>query len=198
MRRARPEPAAPTSSRALLLDIHEPDARRSVRAHGAGQPRRPPPPAGTRATRPELLPSRSQDDVPCSSAEQLPGPDTDDRPKTPRPSSLRTRPCHAHNRRAANRAAHAQPSIRFTLIEFNASVSTLPYYSLSSMVAMKHPDRPFLSLPLLYKLDAELLSSPSHSRALFLPELCHTWYWKVNRMRTMYVPGSELTYTAVI
>jgi hypothetical protein len=27
--------------------------------------------------------------------------------------------------------------------------------------------------------------------------LCHTRFWKVNRMRTMYVPGSELTYTAV-
>jgi hypothetical protein len=21
--------------------------------------------------------------------------------------------------------------------------------------------------------------------------VCHTWFWKVNRMRTMYVPGSE-------
>jgi hypothetical protein len=21
--------------------------------------------------------------------------------------------------------------------------------------------------------------------------LCHTWFWKANRMRTMYVPGSE-------
>jgi hypothetical protein len=26
---------------------------------------------------------------------------------------------------------------------------------------------------------------------------CHTQFWKVNRMRTMYVPGSELTYTAL-
>jgi hypothetical protein len=26
---------------------------------------------------------------------------------------------------------------------------------------------------------------------------CHTRFWKVNRMRTMYVPGSELTYTAI-
>jgi hypothetical protein len=27
--------------------------------------------------------------------------------------------------------------------------------------------------------------------------ICHTQFWKANRMRTMYVPGSELTYTAV-
>jgi hypothetical protein len=26
---------------------------------------------------------------------------------------------------------------------------------------------------------------------------CHTRFWKANRMRTMYVPGSELTYTAI-
>ena len=26
---------------------------------------------------------------------------------------------------------------------------------------------------------------------------CHTRFWKTNRMRTMYVPGSELTYTAI-
>jgi hypothetical protein len=26
---------------------------------------------------------------------------------------------------------------------------------------------------------------------------CHTRFWKVNRMRTMYVPGSEFTYTAI-
>jgi hypothetical protein len=26
---------------------------------------------------------------------------------------------------------------------------------------------------------------------------CHTQFWKVNRMRTMYVPGSELTYTMI-
>jgi hypothetical protein len=26
---------------------------------------------------------------------------------------------------------------------------------------------------------------------------CHTRFWKVNRMRTMYVPGSELTYIAI-
>jgi chromosome segregation ATPase len=26
---------------------------------------------------------------------------------------------------------------------------------------------------------------------------CHTQFWKVNRMRTMYVPGSELTYTTI-
>jgi hypothetical protein len=26
---------------------------------------------------------------------------------------------------------------------------------------------------------------------------CHTRFQKVNRMRTMYVPGSELTYTAI-
>jgi hypothetical protein len=25
----------------------------------------------------------------------------------------------------------------------------------------------------------------------------HTRFWKVNRMRTMYVSGSELTYTAI-
>jgi hypothetical protein len=30
-----------------------------------------------------------------------------------------------------------------------------------------------------------------------LPGLCHTRFWKVNRMRTMYVPGSELTYIAI-
>jgi hypothetical protein len=29
------------------------------------------------------------------------------------------------------------------------------------------------------------------------PHLCHTRFWKVNRMRTMYVPGSELTYIAI-
>jgi hypothetical protein len=29
------------------------------------------------------------------------------------------------------------------------------------------------------------------------PNVCHTRFWKVNRMRTMYVPGSELTYTAI-
>jgi hypothetical protein len=28
-------------------------------------------------------------------------------------------------------------------------------------------------------------------------ERCHTRFWKANRMRTMYVPGSELTYTAL-
>jgi hypothetical protein len=28
-------------------------------------------------------------------------------------------------------------------------------------------------------------------------EKCHTRFWKANRMRTMYVPGSELTYTAI-
>jgi hypothetical protein len=27
--------------------------------------------------------------------------------------------------------------------------------------------------------------------------VCHTRFWKANRMRTMYVPGSELTYTAI-
>jgi hypothetical protein len=27
--------------------------------------------------------------------------------------------------------------------------------------------------------------------------ICHTRFWKANRMRTMYVPGSELTYTAI-
>jgi hypothetical protein len=26
---------------------------------------------------------------------------------------------------------------------------------------------------------------------------CQTRFWKANRMRTMYVPGSELTYTAI-
>jgi hypothetical protein len=26
---------------------------------------------------------------------------------------------------------------------------------------------------------------------------CHTQFWKANRMRTIYVPGSELTYTAI-
>jgi hypothetical protein len=26
---------------------------------------------------------------------------------------------------------------------------------------------------------------------------CHTRFWKVNQMRTMYVPGSELTYIAI-
>ena len=26
---------------------------------------------------------------------------------------------------------------------------------------------------------------------------CHTRFWKANRMRTMYVLGSELTYTAI-
>jgi hypothetical protein len=26
---------------------------------------------------------------------------------------------------------------------------------------------------------------------------CHTRFWKVNRMRTMYVLGSELTYTTI-
>jgi hypothetical protein len=26
---------------------------------------------------------------------------------------------------------------------------------------------------------------------------CHTRFWKANRMRTMYVPGSEVTYTAI-
>jgi hypothetical protein len=26
---------------------------------------------------------------------------------------------------------------------------------------------------------------------------CHPRFWKANRMRTMYVPGSELTYTAI-
>jgi hypothetical protein len=26
---------------------------------------------------------------------------------------------------------------------------------------------------------------------------CHTRFWKVNRMRTIYVPGSELTYTTI-
>ena len=26
---------------------------------------------------------------------------------------------------------------------------------------------------------------------------CHTRFWKANRMRTMYVPGSELTYTGI-
>jgi hypothetical protein len=25
----------------------------------------------------------------------------------------------------------------------------------------------------------------------------HTRFWKVNRMRTMYMPGSELTYSAI-
>jgi hypothetical protein len=29
------------------------------------------------------------------------------------------------------------------------------------------------------------------------PSPCHTRFWKVNRMRTMYVPGSELTYIAI-
>jgi hypothetical protein len=28
-------------------------------------------------------------------------------------------------------------------------------------------------------------------------ETCHTRFWKVNRMRTMYVLGSELTYTTI-
>jgi hypothetical protein len=26
---------------------------------------------------------------------------------------------------------------------------------------------------------------------------CHTRFWKANRMRTMYVPGSELMYTSI-
>jgi hypothetical protein len=29
------------------------------------------------------------------------------------------------------------------------------------------------------------------------PGCCHTRFWKANRMRTMYAPGSELTYTAI-
>jgi hypothetical protein len=34
------------------------------------------------------------------------------------------------------------------------------------------------------------------SEAEFIHD-CHTRFWKANRMRTMYVPGSELTYTAI-
>jgi hypothetical protein len=47
---------------------------------------------------------------------------------------------------------------------------------------MSKPDKtfPLLILPVL----------PSHHN-------CHTRFWKANRMRTMYVPGSELTYTAI-
>jgi hypothetical protein len=26
---------------------------------------------------------------------------------------------------------------------------------------------------------------------------CHTQFWKVHQMRTMYVPGSELMYTKI-
>jgi hypothetical protein len=110
-------------------------------------------PVAHRTTRPAHPPSSAQGSK--STADQRP----------------RDRPRHAHNHRAANRAAHAQPSVCFALMEFNTSVSTLPHYSLSSMAAMKHPRPPFLSLPLLYKLDTELLSSPSHSRAFFLPKL---------------------------
>jgi hypothetical protein len=63
----------------------------------------------------------------------------------------------------------------------------------------------------------ELLSSPAvvsvgegELRSLFEGEelrimlfnyremgIYHTWFQKANRMRTMYVPGSELTYTAI-
>jgi hypothetical protein len=25
-----------------------------------------------------------------------------------------------------------------------------------------------------------------------MEDLCHTWFWKANRMQTMYVPGSEI------
>jgi hypothetical protein len=35
---------------------------------------------------------------------------------------------------------------------------------------------------------------PGHLRHL---DLCHTQFQKANRMRTMYVPGSEFTYTAI-
>jgi hypothetical protein len=28
-------------------------------------------------------------------------------------------------------------------------------------------------------------------------DICHTRFWKVNQMRTMYVPGSELTYATI-
>jgi hypothetical protein len=35
------------------------------------------------------------------------------------------------------------------------------------------------------------------SSAMWWLSRCHTRFWKVNRMRIMYVPGSELTYAAI-
>jgi hypothetical protein len=34
-------------------------------------------------------------------------------------------------------------------------------------------------------------------RSTLVAACCHTRFWKVNRMRTMYVPGSDLTYTVI-
>jgi hypothetical protein len=48
------------------------------------------------------------------------------------------------------------------------------------------------------KLNAsKRLSNFVKGKAPMAQDNCHTQFWKVNRMRTMYVPGSELTYTAI-
>jgi hypothetical protein len=41
------------------------------------------------------------------------------------------------------------------------------------------------------------LVTPNPDDSTVNADMCHTRFWKVNRMRTMYVPGSELTYTAI-
>jgi hypothetical protein len=52
-----------------------------------------------------------------------------------------------------------------------------------------------------YLVGKPFIPLSSLSEKLCLPMLevseCHTRFWKANRMRTMYVPGSELTYTAI-
>jgi hypothetical protein len=49
----------------------------------------------------------------------------------------------------------------------------------------------------LPKIDQLVNSTTGCSMLSFLDCYCHTRFWKVNRMRTMYVPGSELTYIAL-
>jgi hypothetical protein len=73
--------------------------------------------------------------------------------------------------------------------------SSLPSTSGSdtpSVTSKRHERKKFSKIPLCYPCISKctpLLSVPLGK--------CHTQFWKVNRMRTMYVPGSELTYKAI-
>jgi hypothetical protein len=61
-----------------------------------------------------------------------------------------------------------------------------------SITSKRHERKKFSKIPLCYPRISKrtpLLSVPLSK--------CHTQFWKVNQMRTMYVPGSELTYTAI-
>jgi hypothetical protein len=45
--------------------------------------------------------------------------------------------------------------------------------------------------------DAKPIKTPMGTNGHLDLDTCHTRFWKVNRMQTMYVPGLELTYTTI-